>query len=96
MVGIFLVLGVVPLSIWAALVLFILPARVGALRATAVGPVIYLGIGLVTAFVTGIPGYFPPGASGEWVPWLVLAWPTYWLWLHECALGFGLWSCPPG
>lgn len=50
----------------------------------------YAGAGLVT-LATGIPGYVGPGA-----PFLLPFWPAYWLWLHECTFGVGLWACPSG
>lgn len=85
-----MVFVLLPLLVLASLGFLALPARWGARRAGAGALAVYLGVGMLASFA-GIPGYIDPGA---W--YLLPSWPSYVLWLHECALGVGLWPCPPG
>lgn len=86
--GLFVVIPSV--LVWAAIVVaFWSPGRdLARVALAAAGG--YAAVGLAT-LATGIPGYVGPGA-----PFLLPFWPAYWLWLHECAFGVGLWACPPG
>lgn len=89
-VFLFFGLGIIPATVLCGLILLLEPARPGLWKSALLASLLYaiVGLGLVA---TGIPGYVPQGA---W--YLFPSWPMYVLWLHECALGFGIWPCPAG